>query len=238
MRHSVRTMLVVSLLAVPAAARAQAIDPSGHWEGAITIPGGEIPFQVDLSKTAEGTLIATYSRPENHLKGLPMANVTLDGRAIAFELTADGGVKFFGTLVADGKTISGDVTARIGNAPFSMTRTGDAQILAIPKNAPISKELEGTWSATLPLQGQNLRLVLRLSNQRDGTASGTMVSVDQGGIEFPLALAQTASNLTLNTPAIGGDFFTGTLNATGELAGTFSQGPFTAPLTFVRATKE
>ncbi|HEY9465481.1 MAG TPA: hypothetical protein VIR54_20440, partial [Vicinamibacterales bacterium] len=44
-------------------------------------------------------------------------------------------------------------------------------------------------------------------------------------------------SLTLNTPAIGGDFFSGSLNASGELAGTFSQGPVTVPLTFQRARK-
>jgi len=72
-------------------------------------------------------------------------------------------------------------------------------------------------------------------NDSDGTASGTIVSVDQGGIEFPLALTQKASSLTLSTSAIGGDFYTGSLTAAGELAGTFSQGPVTAPLTFVRS---
>jgi hypothetical protein len=33
---------------------------------------------------------------------------------------------------------------------------------------------------------------------------------------------------------IGGDFFAGSLNATGELTGTFTQGQLTMPLTFVR----
>ena len=48
-------------------------------------------------------------------------------------------------------------------------------------------------------------------------------------------MTQKASMLTLNSPVIGGDFFTGALNAAGELAGTFTQGPVSAPLTFVRA---
>ncbi len=235
MRFTPPTLLVVSLLTISGTARSQSVDPSGHWEGAITIPGGEIPFQVDLSKNAQGKLVATYSRPENNLNGLPLANVSFDGRAITFELTVDGRVKFYGTLNGDGNTIAGDVTARLGNAPFSMSRTGDARIAAAPKNAPIGKDLEGTWSGTLSLQGTNLRLVLRMVNDADGTASGSIVSVDQGGIEFPLALMQNANSLTLNTPAIGGDFFSGSLNAAGELAGTFSQGPVTAPLTFARS---
>ena len=235
MRVTLLTLLVVSLLAVPPAARAQSVDPSGHWEGAITIPGGEIPFQIDLAKNAAGRLTATYSRPENGLKGLPLANVTLDGRAIAFDLTVDGGAKFQGIFDADGKTISGDVTAPIGSAPFSLTRTGDAQVTTAPTNAPISRMFEGTWNGTLSLEGRKLRLVLRMSNASDGTAAATIVSVDQGGIEFPLGLTQKAATLTLNTPAIGGDFFAGALNEAGELTGTFSQGPVTAPLTFVRS---
>ena len=235
MRFTLPTLLVVSLLAVPGAARAQSVDPSGHWEGAITIPGGEIAFQVDLSKNAQGKLVATYSRPENDLRGLPLANVTLDGRAITFDLSVDGGAKFHGIFYADGKTISGDVTAAIGSAPFNLTRTGDAQVTATPRNAPIDKALEGVWHATLALPGRNLRLVLRLSNESDGTASGTIISVDQGGIEFPLGLTQKDTSLTLNTPAIGGDFYAGALNAAGELAGTFTQGQATVPLTFVRA---
>jgi hypothetical protein len=235
MRFALPTLLVVSLLAAPPAARAQSVDPSGHWEGAITIPGGEIAFQVDLTMNAQGKLVAAYSRPEEKLKGMPMVNVTLDGRAIGFDLPVDGGIKFQGIVYADGKTISGDVTAPIGSAPFNLTRKGEAQITAAPKNSPIDKGLEGLWHGTLVLPGKNLRLVLRLSNEADGTSSGSITSVDQGGIEFPLGLTQNASSLTLSTPAIGGDFYAGTFNAAGELAGTFTQGQVIAPLTFVRA---
>jgi hypothetical protein len=235
MHVTLPTLLVVSLLTVPGIVCAQSADPSGHWEGAINIPGGEIPFQVDLSKNAQGKLVATYSRPENDLRGLPLANVTLDGRAIAFDLTVDGGAKFQGIFYADGKTISGDVTAAIGSAPFSLTRTGDAALTSTPPNAPIDKALEGVWHGTLALPGRKLRLVLRLSNESDGTSTGTIISVDQGGIEFSLGIAQKATSLTLNTPAIGGDFYAGALNAAGELAGTFTQGQATVPLTFLRA---
>jgi hypothetical protein len=235
MRLSLGTLLVVSLLVVPGAALAQSVDPTGHWEGAITIPGSEIAFQVDVAKNDRGQWVATYSRPENSLKGLPMTNVTLDGRSFTFKLPLDGGVTFYGTVEADGKTIAGDVTAPIGNAPFTMSRTGDAQILPAPKNASIGKELEGTWTGTLSINGRDLRLVLQMSNQTDGTSTGTIISVDQGGIEFALGLTHKANGLTLNTPAIGGDFFAGALNTKGELVGTFSQGPATAPLTFVRA---
>jgi hypothetical protein len=82
---------------------------------------------------------------------------------------------------------------------------------------------------------ESLRLTLTLANQADGTAIGTIVSVDRGDLELPLGLTQKASTIMLNSSAIGGDFFAGALNGAGELVGTFSQGPVTAPLTFVRA---
>ena len=91
---------------------------------------------------------------------------------------------------------------------------------------------KGPWNGTLSLQGESLRLVLRMANQADGTASGTLVSVDRGDLELTLGMTQKASMLTLNSPVIGGDFFAGSLNAAGELAGTFTQGPLTVPLTF------
>jgi hypothetical protein len=182
MRFSLPSLLVVSLIVAPAAARAQAVDASGHWEGAISTPNGEMAFQIDLAKNAQGELIATSSSPANSLKGLPLTRVTLDGRAIGFVLT--GNTTFQGVVYADGKTISGDVTAPIGSATFSMTRTGEAVFAPAPKNSPISRELEGTWSGTSTLQSESLRLVLRIANQADSTASGTIVSLDRGGLEL------------------------------------------------------
>lgn len=233
MRSLLPSVLVVSLLIAPAAAGAQAVDASGHWEGAISTPMGEMLFHVDLSNNAKGDVIGTYSRPDNNLTGLPLTRATLNGRAIAFVLTGD--TIFEGVLHADGKTISGDVTAPIGTAPFTMTRTGEAVFAPVPKNSSVSRELEGTWNGTLSLQGESLRLVLRIANQADGTATSTIISVDRGGLELTLGMTQRASMLTLDSPVIGGDFFTGTLTASGELAGTFTQGPVTTPLTFVRA---
>jgi hypothetical protein len=170
------------------------------------------------------------------LKGFPLAHVVVDGRAISFAIkpSGGGGGTFQGILLADGKSVSGDFTAAIGTAPFNLTRTGEARIEAPPKNAAIAKELEGTWAGTLSAGGKELRLLLRLANQPDGTATGVILDPDQG-VEVPLGLRFTNSTLTLNATPLKGDFFTGELNQTGtELAGTFTEGTLTAPLTFRR----
>ena len=238
MRVSRRTVFMATVLLAPVSqARAQtAVDPSGHWQGAITTPFREVDVEIDVARRANGELMATYSQPSINLRGFPLAHVALDDTGISFELTANGGGTFHGTLLAGGTSLSGEFAAAFGRAPFTLIRTGEAHIDAPPRNGAIAPALEGTWNATLAIPGQHLRLVLRLSNQPDGTAAGTIISPDQGGIEFPLGVTQKAAALTLNAVAIGGDFFVGAVNASGtELSGTFTEDAFTVPLTFTRA---
>ena len=74
-------------------------------------------------------------------------------------------------------------------------------------------------------------------NQPDGTATGAIVNIDQGGLTLPVAIAQQGANLTLELKAVGGSY-SGALNAAGtELVGTYTQGPRAVPLTFRRAAE-
>ena len=56
-----RTSLVAAFLLVAAPfARAQTpVDPSGHWEGSIQIPGTELNIEVDLTKNSQGGITGT-----------------------------------------------------------------------------------------------------------------------------------------------------------------------------------
>ena len=198
MRFSLPSLLVVSLLVAHRRPRAGALIRPAIGKERSRSPMAEMLFHVDLSKNAKGDVIGTYSRPDEQPRGSSVDAVTLDGRAIGFVLT--GNTMFQGVLFADGKTISGDVTAPIGTAPFTMTRTGEAVFAPTPKNSPIARELEGTWNGTLSLQGESLRLILRIANQADGTATGTIISVDRGDLELTLGMTQKASVLTLNSP--------------------------------------
>ena len=48
------------------AALGEGADPSGHWEGEITLPGGALQVMVDLVPPAEGAAAAT---PYNRIPG-------------------------------------------------------------------------------------------------------------------------------------------------------------------------
>ena len=93
--------------------------------------------------------------------------------------------------------------------------------------------LQGDWSGTLQIGPQKLRLELSITQSTDGLLFGSIVSVDQGGVEIAIAsVVQTAMHLELELPTVGGKF-SGDLKD-GKLVGTWSQGPGSLPLEFSR----
>ena len=244
MRFINGSILVASLLLLPAPVlfAQTTVDASGHWTGAIHIPAyngaspREVGIDVDIAKTAGGSLEATFGQPAQNIKGLPLGKVSLDGAAISFELKANGGGVFKGT-VTDAKKIAGEfITTEGGFAiPFDLARTGDAQIAAAPRSAAIGKEFEGTWNGTIEAGGKKERLVLKMTNGSDGTATGTILDLDGSNIEIPVALTQQGSRMTIEVAAVNAAF-TAILSGN-ELAGTWAQGGLALPLTFTRGAK-
>jgi uncharacterized protein len=227
--------LVVAIFMTSVTAFGQAASaPSGHWEGAIQIPGQELKIEIDLQKSAdkwEGTIAI----PAQNLKGFPLSGISVKADSIAFAMKGvPGDPVFKGTLSKDSKTISGDFSQGGGTIPFAVTRTGDAKIDPVPKSTRVTKDLEGSWEGSLDVDGNVLRLILKLANQPNGAATGTLVSVDQGGAEIPVAaVVQTGTQLKVLVPVIVGSY-EGELKE-GVLSGKWTQGPRTWPLVFKRA---
>lgn len=214
----------------------QTADPSGHWEGALQTPDRSVNIEVDLAKNANGELAGTIGIPEQNLKGIPFQKVSMDGQSLTFQARSDQA--FTGTLSPDGKSLTGNLSVSGFAVPVSLTRTGGPRIAPPEKSAPIRKELEGTWNGALSAEGKQLHLILTMSNQPDGTASGSALAVDEGGLVLPMTIAQADSNVVLQFKAVGASF-TGTLNKEAtELAGTYKQGSLVLPLTFQHAASQ
>ncbi len=210
-----------------------AADPWGHWEGTLTGQFGTLRIELDLSKADDGKPAASLSVPERKLNGLPIFSITIDGHTIAFDLAAIG-ARFKGDISPDGTELTGLFEASAGSLPVTLTRKGDAHVMSAPRNAAVTKELEGTWNGTLHVDGGK-RLLLTLQNQADHSAKATMVSVDEAGLTVPVAVVQSGASLTLNVPSVSSSYV-GTLSADGnEVVGTYttSEG-FEFPLTFRR----
>lgn len=248
MRPFTRLLLIAALLFLTASSlRAQtAADPSGHWEGSIQANNPndgsivQLTMEVDLAKTGRGDFAGAISIPQQNLKGRPLTNVAVEGQSVSFQimLSDPGDNTFKGALSPDGKSMSGDLTHSGASLPFSLTRSGDPRIEPPAKSTPIGKELEGTWNGTLDVDAKQLRIVLTMTNQPDGTAAGRMVNLEQATLEIPITtITQEASSLILDVKAVNGSY-SGALNPAGtELVGTWTQGPATLPLTFKRAAK-
>jgi uncharacterized protein len=233
-RVLVAWMFVAALMMSSTAAFSQtSAGPSGHWEGAIQVPAQEIKIELDLARTGE-KWEGTITIPAQGLKGLPLSAVAVSGETVSFAIGGiPGEPTFKGTLAQDAKTLAGDFTQGGGKVPFSVARTGEAKIERPPNSTPITKDLEGSWEGAVDINGTILRLVAKLSNQPDGLATGTLTSVDQGGVVIPIAaVVQTGAHLRLVVPAVIGNY-EGDLKD-GQLSGTWTQGPNSWPLVLKR----
>src|SRR6478736_7592245 len=144
-----RTLIVATLLlAGSTTARAQpSLDPSGHWQGAVQTPSMPVPFDLDLTKDAAGRFSGTLSVPAQKIKGLPLTKVAVEGASVNFQARSDQ--PFTGVLSDDRQSMTGEFLISGNSLPFTLTRTGAAQIEAPRRSAALSKQLEGTWTATL-----------------------------------------------------------------------------------------
>ena len=233
MSQPLRTLaaLLLALSTAPPLAAQPPSDLSGRWEGSIQAPAMEIPFVLDLVKNA-GEYVGTVNLPLDRVTGLPLLKITVDGTTVAFYARADQPLN--GTVSSDGTTVTGNYFAEGGSVPFTMKRTGAAQMPAAPVSAPIPSDLEGTWTGVIAANGLDVHVEVTLANGRDGTSSGRLVNLDQGGLQLPLAIAREGTRVTLTSPAAAISF-AGTLNAdAGELTGAFTQGAASVPATLRR----
>jgi hypothetical protein len=222
-------LAAVLALTAPVVALAQTPDPTGHWEGSISAPFGEIPIALDIARK-EGALIALYSRSDGAVAGFPLSNPQQEGTALKLTLEANGGGTFNGTL--EGTTYHGLFNASAGSVPFALTRTGQARMPTITASRAVSAALEGTWIAGASLGGERLTLTMTLKNNADGTVAAAIA--DDHGVFVPITIAQDGARVAIEVPAAHSSF-TGTLTSNGSVVeGTYVEGSLKAPLAFAK----
>jgi hypothetical protein len=241
MKHPLHTLVMLVVLTTFTSRSEAAKDPTGHWEGTIQAPDREVAIEVDLTRTPQKTLAGTFSNLDRKIQGLPLSSVTAKGRTLRCVLGGRGGGTFDANVSADGKSMTGKFTTTTPQGevalPFKLTRNGDARIELPPKNPPIRKELEGSWSGTLEAEGLTMRIQLELANQPDQTSAGSIANLDEGGAAIPITtISEQDGTLKLEVRVVGGSF-TGALGESGaELTGTWTQAGMNLPVTFRRAS--
>lgn len=88
-----------------------------------------------------------------------------------------------------------------------------------------AQDIAGDWNGTLKVNGAELRLVMHLTKNPDGTLKATLDSIDQGANGIPVSSTTFKdSKLNLVISAVNGTY-EGKVNAdASEIAGTWTQG--------------
>lgn len=110
--------LLVALSGAPAGAAPA--DVSGHWEGAVTLPGMELGLLIDLS-LRDGAWSGTADIPMQGAKGIALAGVRAVGDSLCFALAGVPGEPTFRGVRADSQ-ITGRFTQRGQTFPFHLGR--------------------------------------------------------------------------------------------------------------------
>jgi hypothetical protein len=196
---------------------------AGHWQGKIQIPDHELGVTVDLARNAKGAWIGSMSVLGSTSIDVPLSGIVIDGSAVRFSAPLPQQSKFEGRLSADAASLSGTASSAAGEAPFQMTRSGEANVKVPPRSSVLSKEFEGSWEGVLESGGKSRRIGLRISAAADGTATAVLIVIEQGNLEIPVSTVTIRDQeLQLAAPAVSGSY-RGTL-ANGQITGEWAQG--------------
>ncbi len=97
------------------------------------------------------------------------------------------------------------------------------------------KGIEGVWEGTLEVQGQSLKIIVKVSKEADGTLKATLDSPDQGAMDMPLDNVTFEDNtFSFDLLAANGSY-EGKLKESGDdIEGAWSQGGESIPLNLKR----
>lgn len=206
---------------------------SGHWKGAIVLPGTELEILVDLERNPVWS--GSIDIPVQGLRGFKLGNVSIEDEKVSFTMpNIPGDPKFTGLL--EGDSIRGDFTQSGQSFKFHLTRTGDKSERkgATPARGQPGEGYDGAWQGSLMVNGFEMRLLFKL--QTEGPeVTGTMSSIDQNANDIPIS-GGTADkkNLRIEIQVIGG-VFEGKMNDDGSAVdGEWRQGRNSFPLKIVR----
>src|ERR1039457_692469 len=137
------------------AAAESASDPSGHWEGAITLPTSSLNVRVDLEHGGDKSWRGTIDIPVQSLRGFKLSPVKVESDQVTFAMPGiPGDPEFAGRLAPDGKSIAGDFTQSGQKFPFKLERKPRpaATGLEVPLHGVPGKGLAGHWLGSLNVQ--------------------------------------------------------------------------------------
>jgi len=210
---------------------------AGHWEGAVQIPGLEVPLLLDLAPDSAGKWTGSAILPGFGIKGVWLADLAVKDSGVTFSLKGTfGDPRFTAHLTASGD-LAGDFTQEGNTAPFVLRKTGPAQVEAPRTGTAVRKELEGEWRGEFEAPGNKVRARLTLTNQVAGTVAKFIIGNKKDTVLPVDFVSEEGGWLTVEASEYGIAYEGRFRVATNEIEGAFKQGGFESPLVFRRATE-
>ena len=219
-------------------------DIRGYWKGEIEAgPGMKVTAALNVGRIPDGTFRASLDLLDQGAKDIPATSVGTTNQSAIFEWKGFRAV-FDSKLSEDGKTLSGGWVQGGKTNPVSFARLDEPASL-LPKEVSFepdkskTDDIRGYWKGTLEIPGGKLRLVLKVGRAPDGSYTGTLASLDQGGQELPMSSASyTSPKANFEWKGIRGKY-DGKMNEAGtEMEGTWEQFGNPTPLKLERTTAE
>jgi hypothetical protein len=230
--------LVLLLLALLVGCK-PAKDISGAWFG--TLNAGHIQLRLVLHIKPDGNSYkATIDTLDQGRADLPISGVRVKGADVHVELGAFGAV-YDAKVNPTGTEMTGFFRQAGMNIPFTMKKTAQPPKVA-PPLLPASytprtgSDLQGYWQGAVAVGNVQTRIGFKISEPSKGKFRAELDSVDQGATGIPItALNYQAPNLHMEAAGVAG-VFDGTLTRSGEITGTWKQGPNNLPVTLKKGT--
>ncbi len=161
---------------------------TGHWNGAIQLPGEALSFDVDF-RLLDGLRIGDISSPRQNIRDLAISTIVSRDDSVWFTVSSIPGVpSFAGALSGDGRAIAGTLSQHGGSFPFSLRRAAAEVAEQGPPPVPpmawrglIGEYGSDTVTRVMILERDG-SLIARFDSAHYRTlkASGTGFSMDRG----------------------------------------------------------
>ncbi len=103
----------------------------GTWEGKLEVPGASLRAIFRIARKADGSVVATMDSPDQMVVGVPVSDVSAQGRRVTLAVTA--GARYTGTLTHPG-ALSGTWEQHGLKIPLDLKRTGSATVNTRPQD--------------------------------------------------------------------------------------------------------
>ncbi|HLX25074.1 MAG TPA: hypothetical protein VKR38_17125 [Usitatibacter sp.] len=236
-------ILVPLLLASTAALPCAAADPSGRWSGTAKVPGRDMPIVLDLAKDGSGAWAGSLIVPGFDIKGAPLGNLKVAGDNISFDIGDALGAEPYGPARFEahadaGGTMSGELSQGGNKAPFTLKRSGAAQVELAVRSTAVSRETEGRWIGEYEMGGYPRHVTVDIANRPGAAATVEFVVVGKATTKLPVDFVSEQEGLLRIQCSAYRINFEGRLDGDkNRIVGTFENGPFELPLTLRREGK-